>query len=334
MAKPQRLVTLGGGTGAPVVIQSLLLAGFKDITAITASMDSGGRTGHLRSDERDRVIAVSDLLRTLLSLIPPRSNHLSRIAAFTSLAEFTDGRNRNLGYTLYYALLEKYRNDFSAVQKHLEQLLDLHFSGTAIPVTLQPTHIHFSTTSGQQFIGEHELDRQSMSKNTITDIWLDPQVPATPQALAAITSASHIIYCPGSLYGSIIANFLPFGITTALHASRARKILISNLVSTRNQTHKFTPADYLHVFQKYTRLKKPFDIVVSPHLSSSQFTSQFPRVSANYDTEHSYFLGLDHPGPQPKDTKIIREDIFSITPHLNRIRHDSHKLARVLRRII
>lgn len=127
MAKSPRIVTIGGGTGAPIVIQSLLLAGFENITAVTASMDSGGKTGTIRSDERDRVIAVSDLLRTLISLIPPESNHIPQIEAFTSLAEFTDGRNRNLGYTLYYALLEKYQDDFPTVQKHLEQLLGLHF---------------------------------------------------------------------------------------------------------------------------------------------------------------------------------------------------------------
>lgn len=333
MAKSPRIVTIGGGTGAPVIIQSLLLAGFKNISAVSASMDSGGRTGTIRSDERDRVIAVSDLLRTLLSLIPPPSNHFSQIESFTSLAEFTDGRNRNLGYTLYYALLEKYHNDFSAVQKHLEQLLGLHFSGTAIPVTLQPTHIHFSTKSGQQFIGEHELDRQSMSRNTITKIWLVPQVPATPQAINALKNATHVIYCPGSLYGSVIANFLPTGISSTLRQSPAKKILISNLVSTRNQTHKFTPAAYLKIFQKYTHLKTPFDIMVVPNVSYSQFTNKYRKISKNYDTEHSYFLGFDHPDLGPK-IRIIQEDIFSITPKLNRIRHDPAKLARVLPQII
>lgn len=167
----------------------------------------------------------------------------------------------------------------------------------------------------------------------IDKIWLDPQVPATPQAIAAIKNATHIIYCPGSLYGSVIANFLPTGVTSALHSSQAKKILITNLVSTRNQTHKFTPTDYLQTFQKYTRLKTPFELMVAPHISYSQFVKKYPRVSANYDAEHSYFLGWSNPNLGPK-VQIIQDDIFSITPKLNRIRHDPAKLAKILRPLI
>jgi len=67
-----RIVTIGGGSGAPVVVRALVQTGFTDICAITAATDTGGRTGIVRSDERDRVISVSDLLRNLLALIPPR----------------------------------------------------------------------------------------------------------------------------------------------------------------------------------------------------------------------------------------------------------------------
>ena len=48
-----KIVTIGGGTGAPIITQALLLSGFKNLSCIAASMDSGGRTGIIRSDERD-----------------------------------------------------------------------------------------------------------------------------------------------------------------------------------------------------------------------------------------------------------------------------------------
>ncbi len=83
---------MGGGTGAPVVIKSLLSAGFENLTAISASMDSGGRTGQIRTDERDRVISVSDTLRCLLSLLKDSDNHQAQVTAFTDLVSFTDGR--------------------------------------------------------------------------------------------------------------------------------------------------------------------------------------------------------------------------------------------------
>lgn len=331
-----KIVTIGGGTGAPIITQALLLAGFKNLACVAASMDSGGKTGFIRSDERDQVIAVSDLLRTLISLIGS-TNHHKNIKAFQELVTFTDGRGRNLGYTLYYALLEKYQNDFIQVQKHLENLLGIKFDGTVIPVTTDSSNICFETQNGSVFHGEHELDKQSMSKNSIVDIWLDPDVPATPQAIEAIEQADYLIYCPGSLYGSIISNFLPVGIKEALAASKAQKILITNLVSNRNQTHGFTPQNYVKVFQKYTDLPRPIDILICPHLSRQEFQHRYPQIARSYSLEHSHFLGWSPEELQKfteNDIKIITSDTISITPHLNRLRHDPKKLSRVLKKII
>ena len=328
-----KIVTLGGGTGAPTVIQSLILAGFSNISAISASTDSGGKTGIIRSDERDQVIAVSDLLRNLLALISPTNNHRKNISAFTELLNYTDGRNRNLGYRIYYSLLEKYHNDFLQVQRHLESLLGIKFEGTAIPVTLKPTNIHFQTKDNFTFKGEHELDRQNMSKNAIKKAWLDPQVPATPDAISAIKQATHIIYCPGSLYGSLISNLLPQGINSALKQSSAHKILITNLVSTRNQTHHYTPFKYFKTLRHYTQLDKPFDTIITPYLSQKQFEKRFPQITSHYRSEHSHFLGWtkkDFDKLSKYSIKILKSDNFSITPQLNRLRHDPKKLGKLL----
>ncbi len=337
MAKRLRVTTIGGGTGSPIVIRSLILARFTNIFAVSASTDSGGKTGQVRSDERDRIIAVSDLLRNLLALISPRQNHLPRISAFTDLVSFTDGRNRNLGYTLYYALLEKHAGNFLAVQNTLEKILDIHFSGQAIPITLQSANIRFSTSQGNTFTGEHELDRQSMSANTISKIWLDHPVAATPEAISAIINTDYLIYSPGSVYGSIISNFLPQGITSALKKTSARKILISNLVSNRNQTHEFTPKQYLGIFQTYTKLKKPFDVLICPDISRAQFDRKYPSIAATYAAEHSHFLGWSAEQTSPLKSLGIRVEtgkIYSITPQLNRLRHDPVELAKIFKKLL
>ncbi len=335
--KKIKIVTIGGGTGAPIIIKSLLLAGFKNISAITASMDSGGKTGLIRSDERDRIIAISDVLRTLISLIHPKDRQKPNIKAFIDLLDYTDGRNRNLGYTLYYSLLEKYRNDFTKVQKHLETLMSVKFQGQAIPVSLSPTNIRFTTTSGGTHTGEHILDRLSHSKNFVNHVFLEPSAPSTKEAQEALRQATHIIYCPGSLYGSIISNFLPEGINQALKDSKATKILVANLTSTRNQTHRFTPSKYLKVFQKYTQLTTPFDILISPHLSTKQFNKKHPNIKALYQNTHSHFLGWNKEQLRilkPKGIKTITRDIYSITPKLGRLRHDPKKLAKIFKKII
>ena len=337
MLKQPKIVTIGGGSGAPTIIRSLIVAGFTNISAISTATDSGGRSGLMRTDERDRIISIGDLFRNLLALISPSQNHLAQVESFIDLANFTDGRYRNLGYQIYYALLEKNNNDFLAVQKHLEKLLGIRLLGTAIPVTLESAHISFSTQSGNTYHGEHELDRQSMSANIITRIWLDHPVSATPQAIRAIQNATHIIFCPGSIYGSLLVNFLPKGIASAFKKTDAKKIYISNLVSDRNQTHQFTPLEFFHLFSQYTTLTKPFDMIISPSQSRAQFEKQFPKVAENYAYEHSFFLGWDKSDFSPLQdlgVSVIQAPIWSITPTLSRIRHDPTMLSKVLRKIL
>ena len=329
---------MGGGTGAPVIIKSLLLAGFSNISAITASMDSGGKTGLIRSDERDRIIAISDLLRTLISLIHLKDRNKPNIKALINLLDYTDGRSRNLGYSLYYGLLEKYQNNFFKAQNHLETLMSIKFQGQAIPVSLSPANIHFTTISGNTHVGEHVLDHLSHSKDSVTRVWLEPTTAtATPEAIEAIKKATHIIYCPGSLYGSIIANFLPNGINQALKESSASKILVTNLTSTRNQTHRFTPQKYLKIFKNYTQLSTPFNVFVCPHLSTKRFNQRYPQIKTLYQNTHSHFLGWTKKQLKPlrsKGIKTITNDVYSITPQLGRLRHNPKKLAQILKKII
>ena len=320
-----KVVTIGGGTGAPIVIKALIEAGVKDITAICAAMDSGGKTGIIRSDERDRVIAISDLLRNLLTMIP--KNH----SAFAEMLNFVDGRNRNLGYTIYYALLEKYHNNFLAVQQHFEHLLGIKFLGQVIPVSLEPTNIKFQTESGEIWIGEHELDRQAMSANSISKMWIEPAVKTTPEAQVAIEKADVLVFAPGSLYGSVLVNFLPLGIKEALAKSKAQKILITNLTSNRNQTHDFTPLSYWQILKKYTGLAKPFNLMIVPDLSRPEFEKKYPKIASAYAREHAHFLGWEEKDFQNLGIQVIRKDIMAITPDLSRLRHDPNKLSKVFK---
>jgi len=331
-----KIVTIGGGTGAPSIIKSLILAGFSNIQAISTAMDSGGKTGTIRTDERDRVIAISDLFRNLLALIPPTGINSPQIQAFTDLVNYTDGRNRNLGYTLYYALLEKYQNDFLQTQAHLEQLLNINFLGTAIPVTLESANLGFTTQTGSTHWGEHELDRLSMSTDMVTDFYLDHPIKATKQAQIAIQNANYLIFCPGSFYGSVLANLLPEGIISALNSSKAKKILITNLVSDRNQTHQIDLANYLKLFDQYSHQNNLIDIVICPHLSRRQFEAKYPRSARNYATEHSHFLGWSNSEIKKlkkSDLSFLAADIFTITTR-HRLRHDPTKLAHIFETLI
>jgi len=337
MSSSHKIVVIGGGSGSTTILRSLLPLKHKSLTVITTATDSGGRSGWVRTDERDHVISIGDLFNNLTALIAPDQLPLPHIQAFISLTNFTDGRRRNLGYTIYYGLLEKYQGNHQKTQSHIAQLLNINFQGQVVPVTTQVTSLCFETKLGNQYTGEAMLDYYQMSQDMVKKIWISPQVPANPDAIHAIKQANHIIFAPGSLYGSLLVNILPTGIQSALKKSAASKIILTNLVSDRNQTHHFTPLKYWQAFRKYTKHPKPFDIMIAPNIDTTSFNQQHPQIAQAYQAEHSHFLGWSDDQFQKirdHNVTVITTDIATITHDLNRIRHDPKKLSSLWSKLI
>jgi len=327
-----KITTIGGGTGAPSVLRALALAQFTGISAVTASMDSGGKTGHIRTGERDRVIAMSDLIRSMLAMIPPEQNHSTPIRLFTEMMNYVDGRGQNLGYSITYGMMEKYDNDYKQVQQHFAEMLGIGLIGLAIPVTLESTHICFQTQSGAVHKGEHLLDELSMSPDSVTGFWLEPEVTATQGAIQAVTDADWLIFCPGTMYGSVLPNCLPSGMKEAFASSKAKTLVIPNLTSDRNQTHKITADEYVQRIEDCSG--KPVDLLLCADTSGRTFQKLYPQVVQNYQTEYSHYINWSQTQvARLPHTQTIRADIMDITP-LGRIRHSSEKMADVLDLII
>lgn len=330
----KNIVTVGGGTGTPVVNEALLLAGVKYISSIVTVMDSGGATGRMRTDSRGQEIAYSDAMRSLLSLISPREKNHKRVLTLNELLRKRDGE---LGRVIGYEIFSQYYHQldgFKQTQKLLENLTGINFYGEVIPVTLESTNIVLQTVSGEILHGEHELDNRRMSPDMVTKIWLDPKAPASPKSLAALSKADLIIFSCGSWYGSVLVNLLPRGIKEALKKSSAKKILLTNLASTRSETHNYRPVDFIKCFQKYTGIKKPLDYLLIPNFSRQDFERKYPQVVQRYSFEHSHFLGWDTPEiieVERLGVKIMRHDALSIDPIHHRIRHDPKMLAKALR---
>lgn len=300
-------------------------------------MDSGGITGRMRTDSEGREIAYCDGLRTLLSLIEPKSLRKPKIHALKDLLRKRNSRGQDLGYTIFSHYYDQ-QNGFNNIQSLIETLTDMKFPGRIIPSTLSSTHIDFRTQSGNTFHEEHELDNQRMSTDMIQDIWLDPPTKACPEAVATIKDANYIFFSCGSLYGSILANLLPRGMKNAIRKTKAKKILITNLASTRNTTHDFTPLHFIKVLQKYTGLTKPLDAMIIPNVSRQNFENKYSEVAKRYATEHSYFLGWEkellHIIQRETKIEFHTHKATVIDPIKKRIRHDPKKLSTTLRMIL
>lgn len=331
------IVTIGGGNGSPVVNEALLTTGkVNSVNAISAVFDMGGATGRRRTDSHGQEIAFSDPMRNLASLVDTK---VRSSIQYEALIKHLKSRSygRVLGQEIF-AHFHKSDDGFDYIQEHLTNLTGIKFKGKVIPSTAKSTNIIFSTTSGRIYTGENELDNHHMSKDMVKRMWLARKVPAYEGAVEAIKNAPLIILSCGSIYGSVLCNSLPTGIKDAFKKTRAKVYMVTNLVSTRNETHNFKPTDFVKLIRKYTGIN-PTGLIV-PQLTLEEFESKEPKVARLYDLEYSYFLGWDKKEldrARKNGIKIITHDATSVIKSDDGgslVRHNPVRLAETLKKLL
>ena len=310
--------TIGGGSGMPIVNKALVKAGYKNIHSIVTTFDSGGDSGRMRTDERGRILAFSDYWRSLISLWEDGEQK----EVWQEMLRFRDGRSRNFGNIFFQFMAEKEGN-FSEVDRLFAKLTGANIMGEVIPVSTVPADVCFKTMSGKEFCGEHYLDQMRMSLDRVEHIWLCPEVDANPEAVEAIKAAKVIIMCPGSMYGSVITNLLPKGIKQAYAKSKAKKVLMTNLMSVANENRYFSQNDYVDEFKKYLAMKKPFDLVLMADWKKLD-QKLLKKTVDSYVLEHSEPIIRDTNG---SDFKTMTADIAKIEEVNLRLRHSATKLS-------
>jgi len=316
-----RVVTIGGGSGMPVVNRALIRAGCRRIWSIVTTFDSGGDTGRMRTDERGQILAYSDYWRSLMSLWVDGEHR----AAWEEMLRFRDDRGRSFGNTFLRFLADK-TGGLRTVDSLFRDLTGARLAGEVVPVSLEPAQLCFRTASGRAYCGEHHLDELRMSDDRVEAIWLEPNVPANEEALDALAQADLIVVGPGSLYGSMLVNFLPRGMRDAFVTSRAFKVLLTNIMSVANETGHCTQHEYAACFARQLGVPQPFDLVVVPDLAAldQQALAQSQRY---YALEHAHPLTFDASAPGP----YRLADVALIEGRYGRLRHCEDKLSRFFR---
>jgi uncharacterized cofD-like protein len=88
--------------------------------------------------------------------------------------------------------------------------------------------------------------------------------PAVPEAVAAIHEADWVILGPGSWFTSVLPHLLVPGLAEALTTTRARRMLVLNLVPQEGETDGYTAADHLEVLAAHAPALRLDAIVVDP----------------------------------------------------------------------
>lgn len=235
-----RIVAIGGGTGL-----SSLLRGLKhysaNITAIVAITDDGGSSGRLRSelgipppgDARACLVALSDAEPFVEELFTYRFNGGSNLGG------------HSLG-NLMLAALSDMEHGFQKGLDATTSLLGLH--GRVVPVSEYTDVVLMAeTVSGQRLVGESAIGE---GPSRIAKLWQEPRnVPVNNEALKAIVEADIIVMGPGSLYTSVLPNFLVPGMTEVVNRTTVPKVFVCNVATQWHETDGYGVADHLEALR-------------------------------------------------------------------------------------
>ncbi len=250
-ASRRRAAAIGGGPGRPVV-RKCLLALACSTSAIVTMADDGGSTGMLRreigmlppGDIRNCLVALGDDSSLVGRLFQYRFPHGEGLAGHA------------LG-NLIIAALADITGSFPDAIAFAAGLVGA--KGNALPCTLEDVHLSAIDGSGRPIRGQATI---AVSGGPIADVQLDPECPAAyPPALEAVSSADAIVIGPGSLFTSIIPNFLVEGVAQALRDSSATRVYVCNVANQRGETAGMDAADHVEALLAHG-LRGAIDIAI------------------------------------------------------------------------
>ena len=236
-----KIAVIGGGTGSLTLLQELKHA-TPNITALVNMSDDGGSSGVLRN-ELD-VLPPGDVRQCLVALsnVPEIRDLFShRFGGEGPLA------GHSLGNLVLSGLEQRYEGDFAKAVKVASSILNL--TGTVLPITTDKHTLVMrdgdKVIRGEYVIGHRAIDSREAS------VWLEPPASVLPDAEEALYEADLVAIAPGNLYGSLLPALAVNGVAEAMSKSRARLVVVANLLTKPGQTDGWHVVDYVEEFERY-----------------------------------------------------------------------------------
>ena len=312
----KRVVTIGGGTGS-----FNLLSGLKhynlDITSVVTTFDSGGSTGVLRDEFG--TLPGGDVRRAMIALAPEGDDQFLR-ELFQVRFESPDSglHNHSFGNLLLLAA-ERVTKSRTEGIKELSKLLSL--KGAVLPVSLDNANLCVFLADGREVRGEALIDQPDHDGSvSITKAWLEPRARIHDAAKEAIKKADVIIFGPGDLYTSIIANTLVEGFVDALKKSNAKTMLITNIMSKWGETHDMQAHQYVETLLSYLDRDTIDAVLVNERAISKD-------MEKRYLAQHKEMVQVDEGALQKYTNTIITDNFMS---EADIARHNPEKTAKAV----
>lgn len=319
-----RIVAIGGGKGLPIVLKGLRsyysgngIDGSLIGDSLTAIVDvsNGGR----RDFGRELGMLPLENVKNCLLALGEEQTVLKSVLQY-QFDETTYGLQGVSMGSLFLGVLGRQVCDFlTTVQLAGNMLKSM---GVVLPCTAERVKLGARLRDGRTIIVE---DGSSFDHTPVEEVFLLPdKVKALPQALRTVGEADVILIGPGSLYTGIIPSLLPDGLADAVAKSKAKKILIMNLMTQPGQTDGLDALDHVDAIFNHCGYQL-FDYVV---LNCKRVEIDRPHHSqANSPMPVQYNLN-----------RIIKRGLVPIECQVSCKgdggRHDSTKLTEAILKII
>ncbi|MDC0612540.1 uridine diphosphate-N-acetylglucosamine-binding protein YvcK [Vibrio sp.] len=260
----KKIVAIGGGHGLGRVLSALKDHG-TNVTGIVTTTDNGGSTGRIR--ETRGGIAWGDTRNCINQLITdPTIPSMIFEYRFRGHGEL---EGHNLGNLILTALDDLSVRPLKAIEL-IRDLLQVDVN--IVPMSEHPADLTGITKTGKSIYGETSVDA---SEEALLHLDLSPNIPATEEAVTAVSCADIIILGPGSFLTSVMPPLLLKGISQAIARNKKAKLLfIQNLAPEYGPAGKMTFEEEINWCENACHGRK-IDLIIGEKVPSKQLQIQF-----------------------------------------------------------
>ncbi len=278
MSSGKRIVALGGGHGLAATLTALR-AVTENITAVVTVADNGGSSGRLRAEFP--IMPPGDLRMALAALCG--DDAWGRDWADIMQYRFTSEGPMN-GHALGNLLLAALWDRDEDVVVGLDRVASLlKVVGRVLPMSAQPLDIEATFDHDGKVIEAKGQVAVATTPGRLIELRLRPENPsARPEVLQALAEADLITMGPGSWFSSVLPHLLVPELREAIIQSPAKKLLLLNLDSNREQAMRgeyagYSPKEHCEILERYAP-ELHFDFVVGDsHLNGGQDLAEYLR---------------------------------------------------------
>jgi len=325
----QRIITFGGGTGHFSILRGLVELNQPElISAVVGTWDSGGSSGRLRTELG--VLPPGDIRQCLLALMEDPKQRQVAQKLFDDRLNNVNGllKGHSLGNLISARLEHIYKGADRGVEA--ERLL-FRIRSRVLPVSISELNLMAKLEGGEELNGETNIDLRAKkanynAKKKITRIYFETSADPNPEVIQTILDAELLVFSAGDLYTSVLPHLLIAGVKEAIDESKAKVVLILNLMTKMGETDNFKASDYLKNFIYYLGSKNKIDVMIA---NSNGLDNEILKVYKK-DKQKPVEVDATECRKICPGIKIVEKPlaVYHIREHL--FRHDPQELAKTI----